>query len=96
MNMDGLSEATLEKFIGHGFIHSYVDLFHLDRYKDIIVKMEGFGEKSYQNLMNSIETARTTNLHRVLYGLGIAGIGLANAKLLCRHFNYDLDKIRKQ
>lgn len=95
MNMDGLSEATLEKFIGHGFIHSYVDLFHLDRYKDIIVKMEGFGEKSYQNLMNSIETARTTNLHRVLYGLGIAGIGLANAKLLCRHFNYDLDKIRQ-
>lgn len=94
MNMDGLSEATLEKFIGHGFIHSYVDLFHLERYKDIIVEMEGFGEKSYQNLMNSIETARTTNLHRVLYGLGIAGIGLANAKLLCRHFDYDLDKIR--
>ncbi|MBR1700748.1 MAG: NAD-dependent DNA ligase LigA [Lachnospiraceae bacterium] len=95
MNIDGLSEMTLEKFIDRGFIQEFADLFHLDRYKDEITQMEGFGEKSYQNLQESIETARNTTLSRVLYALGISGIGVANAKLLCKHFDYDLDKIRK-
>lgn len=90
MNMDGLSEATLEKFIAKGYIHEYADLFHMDRYKDEIVKMEGFGEKSYQNLINSIETARNTTLPRLIYSLGIANIGLANAKMICRHYKNDL------
>lgn len=90
MNMDGLSEATLEKFIGKGYIHEYADIFHLDRYKDEIVEMEGFGEKSYQNLINSIETARNTTLSRLVYSLGIANIGLANAKMICRHYKNDL------
>ncbi len=90
MNMDGLSEATLEKFIGKGYIHQYADIFHLDRFKDEIVEMEGFGEKSYQNLISSIETARNTTLSRLIYSLGIANIGLANAKMICRHYKNDL------
>lgn len=74
LNIDGLSEATLEKLIDQGFIHEYADLFRLDRYKEVITGMEGFGEKSYQNMMDSIETARHTTLPRLIYGLGIAGI----------------------
>ncbi len=94
INIEGLSEATLEKFIGKGFIHEYADLFRLERYKDEITQMEGFGEKSYLNLISSIEKARTTNLPKVIYALGISGIGLANAKVLCKFFDYDLEKIR--
>ena len=94
LNIDGLSEATLEKFISAGFIHSYSDMFHLDVHREAIVGMEGFGEKSYENLMGSIERARHTELYRVIYGLGIAGIGLANAKMLCRSFQYDFSKMR--
>ena len=94
MNIDGLSEATLEKVIDMGFIHEYADLFHLDRYRDEIVRMEGFGEKSYQNLVESVERARTTTLPRVIYGLGIANIGVANAKLLCKFFEYDFDRMQ--
>ena len=92
MNIDGLSEATLEKFIDMGLIHEYADLYHMDRHRDVIVNMEGFGEKSYANLMESINASRNTTLHRVIYGLGIANIGLANAKMLCRYFDYDLAK----
>lgn len=94
MNIDGLSEATLEKFIDQGFIHEYADLFHLDRYKDEITQMEGFGEKSYQNLIASIEQARNTTLPRVIYALGIANIGVANAKMLCKYFDYDMERMR--
>lgn len=94
LNIDGLSEATLEKFIERGFIHEFADLFHLEDYKEKIVEMEGFGEKSYQNLHDSIETSRNTTLSRLIYALGIANIGVANAKMLCRQFNYDLDKMR--
>lgn len=94
LNIDGLSEATLEKFISMGFIHEYADLFHLSDYKEEITSMEGFGEKSYSNLMDSIEKARTTTLPRVIYGLGIANIGLVNAKMLCRHFDYDLTALQ--
>lgn len=93
MNIDGLSEATLEKFIGMGFIHEFADLFHLSEYREQIVEMEGFGEKSYLNLTGSIEKARNTTLPKVIYSLGIAGIGLVNAKMLCRHFGYQLDAL---
>ena len=93
LNIDGLSEATLEKLIDQGFIHEYADLFRLDRYKEVITEMEGFGEKSYQNMMDSIETARHTTLPRLIYGLGIANIGVANARMLCRYFNYDLERM---
>ena len=94
MNIDGLSEATLEKFIARGFIHDFGDVFEISRYKDEIVEMEGFGQKSYDNLMESLERAKETTLPRVIYSLGIANIGLANAKVICRHFDNDLDRIR--
>lgn len=95
MNIDGLSEATLEKFIDMGFIQEFADLFHLGRYRERIVEMEGFGEKSYQNLIDSIERARRTTLPRVIYGLGIANIGSANAKMLCRFFDHDLKRMQE-
>lgn len=95
LNMDGLSEATLEKFIARGFINVYSDIFHLDRYADEIKNMEGFGEKSYINLQKSIERARTTTLPRLIYGLGIANIGLANAKVICKEFHYDIEKMKR-
>lgn len=94
MNIDGLSEATLEKFIARGFIHDFGDIFEISRYKNEIVEMEGFGQKSYDNLMESLERAKETTLPRVIYSLGIANIGLANAKVICRHFDNDLDRIR--
>ena len=93
LNVEGLSEATLEKFIGKGFIHSYSDMFHLDRFEEEIKSMEGFGEKSYVNLQKSVEKARTTTLPKLMYGLGIAGIGLANAKVICKEFKYDVEKL---
>ncbi len=93
LNIEGLSEATLEKFIAKGFIHKFGDIFRLALHKEEIVSMEGFGCKSYDNLMQSIEKAKDTTLVRILYGIGIAGIGLANAKVLCKHFDYDIDKI---
>jgi len=95
LNIDGLSEMTLEKFIAAGFIHEFSDIFHLDRHKDAIVEMEGFGEKSYENLVKAAKTASSTTLPRVIYGLGIAGIGLANAKMICKHFRYDIEAMRK-
>ena len=95
LNIEGLSEATLEKFISRGYIHTFADIFHLDRYKDEIQDMEGFGEKSYKKLMDSVEKARTTTLPRVVYSLGIAGIGLANAKVICRELGYDVESLLK-
>ncbi len=89
MNIDGISEQTLEKFIDHGFIKNYTDLYHLDRYREEIVSMEGFGEKSYDNIIQSVEQSRDTELARVVFGLGIAGIGLANARLICRQLDED-------
>ena len=94
LNIDGLSEATLEKFIGAGFIKEFADIFHLDRYADEIKAMEGFGRKSYDNLIRATETASHTTLARMVYGLGISGIGLANAKMLCRKFKFDFDRMR--
>ena len=93
MNIDGLSEATLEKFILKGFLHEFSDIFHLSQYRDEITQMEGFGEKSCQNLLDSIEKARDTSLPKLIYSLGIANIGLANAKMLCREYQYDLEKL---
>lgn len=91
MNIDGLSEATLEKFIGKGFLHQYQDMFHLDRYRSEIVEMEGFGERSYKKLIDGIEKARDVELPNLIYSLGIANIGLANAKVICKYFKYDID-----
>ncbi len=95
MNIDGLSEATLEKFLSSGFLHEFADLYHLDRYHQEITSMEGFGEKSYQNLLASIEKSREVTLPQVVYALGIANIGVANAKMLCRHFDYDMEQLMR-
>ncbi|MCL2254819.1 MAG: NAD-dependent DNA ligase LigA, partial [Lachnospiraceae bacterium] len=94
LNIAGMSEATLEKFISKGFIRTYADLFYLENFKDEITAMEGFGKKSYENIKKSIETARKTTLPRLIYGLGIANIGVANAKVLCREFDYNIEKLR--
>ena len=94
MNIDGLSEATLEKFIARGFIRDFGDIFEIDRYKGEIIQMEGFGEKSYENLIESLNRAKKTELPRVLYALGIPSIGVANAKMICKELGYDMEKIR--
>ena len=94
MNIDGLSEATLEKFIAKGFIHDFGDIFEIAKHREEIVTMEGFGEKSYDNLIVSIDKAKETTLAKVIYSLGISNIGLSNARVICRHFDDDLDKIR--
>lgn len=94
MNIDGLSEATLEKFIARGFIHDFGDIFEIGKHREEILEMDGFGEKSFENLLASLEKAKETTLAKVIYSLGISNIGLANAKVICRHFDDDLEKIR--
>lgn len=93
LNIEGLSEATLEKFITKGFVRNYTDLFHLEQFREEIQAMEGFGEKSYQRLIENAEKARKTTLAKVIYSLGIANVGLANAKVICRAFEEDPEKI---
>ena len=93
LNIDGLSESTLEKFLSNGFIKNDSDIFKLDRYKDEIVNMEGFGRRSYEKLMAALEEAKHTNVARFLYSLGINGIGSANAKMIAKYFDNDIDKI---
>ena len=95
LKVEGLSEATLEKFIAHGFIHEFADIFKLSEHKEEICSMEGLGEKSYKNLMESIEKSRKVSLPKLIYSLGILNVGLSNAKMLCKEFAYDLDKLRK-
>lgn len=95
MNIDGLSEATLEKFIAKGFIHNFGDIFEIKKYRDEIVTMEGFGEKSYEKLIKAADAAKVTTTAKFIYSLGISGIGLSNAKMICKAFDNDFDKIRK-
>ena len=93
MNIDGLSEETLEKFIDAGYIHEFADIFNLSRYQKEIVETPGFGQKSYDNLIDSLNKAREVELNALLYSLGIPNIGVANAKLICKYFNNDIEKI---
>ena len=95
MNIAGLSEMTLEKFVAENVIHELSDIFKLKNHREKIVSLEGFGEKSYNNLIESIDKARQTSAVRVLYSLGIVGIGLATAKLICRFFENDIERITK-
>ncbi|MDO4677497.1 MAG: NAD-dependent DNA ligase LigA [Eubacteriales bacterium] len=95
MNIDGLSEATLEKFIARGFIHDFGDIFEIGKHREEIVEMDGFGEKSFENLLASLEKAKETTPAKVIYSLGISNIGLANAKVICHHFDDDLERIRR-
>ena len=92
--MDGLSEATMEKLIDRGFVKTFADLFRLSKHEAEIVSMEGFGQKSFENMQKTIDGARHTTLSRLLFGLGIPGIGVAGGKLLSSHFNGDLDALR--
>lgn len=94
MNIEGISENTIEKWINEGFLRTTPDFFRIDRFRDRIVGLEGFGEKSYENAHNAIEKARKTNAVRVLYGMGVPNIGIATAKLICKHFGNDMDRIR--
>ncbi|MFQ7574179.1 MAG: NAD-dependent DNA ligase LigA [Lachnospira sp.] len=93
MNIDGLSEATIEKFISHGYLKSFTDLYHLDRYKDGIVSLDGFGEKSYDNIIAAVENSRNTTMPRIIYSLGIANIGLSNAKMIVKAIGDNKDAL---
>lgn len=93
MNMEGLSEATVEKMIGQGIIKELADLYHLEAHREEIINMEGFGEKSFANMIASIERARTVTLAKFIYSLGIANIGLSNAKLICKAYNNEVDAV---
>lgn len=93
MNIDGLSEETLDKFIGKGFIKEYADVYKLNRFEEEIVNMPGFGRKSYDNLIASVDKSRKVPVFKLLYSLGVPNIGVANAKVISKHFDYDIDKI---
>jgi len=93
MNIEGFSEASIEKFYNKGFIENFADIYQLARYEKEIKNMEGFGEKSFNNLMNSIEASKSVDMPNFIYALGLNQVGLSNAKLLCEHFDYDLSKI---
>ena len=93
MNIEGLSEATIEKFVAAGLVREYADLYRLAEHRDRIVGMEGFGEKSFANLIESVDRSRKTTAVRLLYGLGIPNIGLSNARLICRRFEHDWSRI---
>ncbi len=93
LNIEGLSEATLEKLIGLGIVHKPADLFRLAEHREVFTQMEGFGDKSFENLLAACDKARTVSMPKFLYSLGIPGIGLANAKLICREFGYDWEKV---
>lgn len=95
MNIDGLSENTLEKFVAHGFIKEYADIYKLNRYENEIVGLEGFGKKSYDNLISAADKARTVNLPQLIYSLGIPNVGLTNAKMICKAYGYSLDSLRR-
>ena len=93
MNIDGISDMILNKLITEKIVNNYKDLYHLDRYKDKIIAFDGFGEKSYSNMINSIEKSRHVKLANFIYALGIPDIGFSRAKLICNHFNNDFNKI---
>lgn len=94
LNIDGISDAILTKLVDEKMVNNYSDLFHLDRYKDRIISFEGFGRKSYNNLINSIEKSRNVKTANFIYALGIPEVGLSRAKLICKEYNNDFDKIR--
>ena len=93
MNIDGLSEETLEKFIDKGYIREFADIYKLAIYEEEIVGAKGFGRKSYDNLLDAIDKSRETTLVRLIYSLGILNIGLSNAKMICKHFDYNLERM---
>ncbi len=94
MNIDGLSEATIEKLVAKGFLHGLAGLFNLEKYKDGITQMEGFGKRSFEKLVQAAENAKKTTTARFVYSLGIPNIGLSNAKMICKYMDNDFNKVR--
>ena len=94
MNIDGLSEATIEKLVAKGFLHGLAGLFNLEKYKDEITQMEGFGKRSFEKLVQAAENAKKTTTARFVYSLGIPNIGLSNAKMICKYMDNDFNKVR--
>ena len=94
MNIEGLSDAIINKLADEGLIKTYADIYNLKRYKNDIISFEGFGEKSYDNLINSIEKSRNVKLANFIFALGIPDIGLSRAKLICKNYSNDINKIR--
>ena len=94
INIEGLSEATIEKLIAKGLIKELADLFHIEKFKDEIIEMEGLGQKSFDKLVASINRARKTSVIRLLYSLGIPNVGLSNARLICKNFKYNWEAVR--
>lgn len=94
MNIEGLSESTIEKLVEKGFLDSYIDIFFLEKYEDEIKRMEGFGQRSYTKLILAIEKSKDVQLPNFIYSLGISQVGLSNSKLLCKHYKFDVDKIK--
>ncbi|MDO5564099.1 MAG: NAD-dependent DNA ligase LigA [Eubacteriales bacterium] len=93
INIEGLNIATLDTFIEHGFIKEYADIFHLNNYKEKIIELDGFGEKSYENIIKAIEDKREVELSNLINSLGIMGIGIANSKILAKYYDYDINKL---
>jgi len=94
MNIEGLSDAIINKLADEGLIKTYADIYNLKRYKNDIISFEGFGKKSYDNLINSIEKSRNVKLANFIFALGIPDIGLSRAKLICKNYSNDINKIR--
>ena len=94
MNIDGMSEATIEKFVDRGFIRNYTDFYKLSRFRNEIVTMEGFGERSYNNIMDAIEASKKVTVAAFIYALGIPGVGVQNAKLIAKHFDEEPERIK--
>jgi len=93
MNIEGLSEETLDKFIDSGYIQEYADIYRLSRYEEQIVSAKGFGRKSYDNLVAAIDAKRNVRMPNFIFSLGILGVGLANAKVICKHFDYEIQRL---
>ncbi len=93
MNIEGFSEETIKKFVEKGFISDYTDIYNIEKFAEEIKNIDGFGEKSYNNLIKSIENSKKPELPNFIYALGINHVGLSNAKLLCKNINYDINKL---
>ena len=94
MNIEGLSEGTLEKLIGRGWIHSYLDIYRLDQHRNEIIRMDGFGEKSWQRLWDAIQQSRNTTFERYVIAMDIPMVGNTASRVLCREFHGSLDEFR--
>lgn len=94
MNIDGMSEATIEKLVEKGLLHGLAGLFTLSKYKDEITEMEGFGKRSFEKLVQAAENAKKTTVARFVYSLGIPNIGLSNAKMVCKYMDNDFERVR--